>query len=190
MNSHQIKTDNTFLKAKIDLRLAVMGHINKNAVSVLDAYSGDGVIWDGIRKLSDKKLNILRIDSKQDKKGIYLKGDNKKFLNCLKLSNYDIIDLDSYGVPFEQCKIIFRSNYKGWLICTFIQSQFGKLNKDLLLSLGYTDKMISKIPTIFNRHGMEKMMSYLYLNGIEEIVGCFFGLKNYFAFNMERGKIK
>jgi len=103
-------------------------------------------------------------------------------LGGLELSRFDIIDLDAYGSPYKQLKSVFASNYGGYVCCTFIQTMAGRLDNELLENLGYTKKMIEKIPTLFSRNGLSKMMTYLNTNGINEIVGYFSGRKNYFYF--------
>lgn len=58
----------------------------------------------------------------------------------------------------------------------------GKLPNELLISLGYTKEMIRKIPTLFNRNGVEKLKNYLSLYDIKQIIGYFIDRKNYFYF--------
>lgn len=177
------KTDNSFLWEKIDLRLETVNQIEKKTINILEAFSGDGLIWDEVKKQTDKKINILRIDIK-NKKGSYLKGDNVKFLPSLDLSKFDIIDLDSYGVPYPQLKILFDMKYKGIIHVTFIQSMFGSLPKRFLYELGFTKEMIDKIPSLFNQNGMGKMKDYLSGKGVRKIKGYFIDRKNYFYFKI------
>jgi len=88
------------------------------------------------------------------------------------LSDYDVIDLDAYGIPFEQLDIIFKSNYKGIVFYTFITVGFGQINNKLLNKLGFTNNMLSKIKTLFNSNAFDKFIGYLYLNGIKKT--CFY----------------
>ena len=180
MNS--LQTDNSFLAHKINLRLSVLNTIKKDTVCILDAFTGNGVIWNQIKTRTQKNLKLLRIDVKADRKGLYLVGDNVKFLDGMDLSRFDIIDLDAYGSPYKQLKSIFGAGYRGHIICTFIQTMAGRLDNDLLEILGYTKAMICKCPTLFSRNGLDKMLHYLNRNGVDEIEGFFTGRKNYFAF--------
>lgn len=166
--------------------------INKSEINVLEAFAGDGFIWDSVRTQTETKINVLRIDEKPDKKGVYLKGNNLKFLRNIDLSNFDIIDLDAYGSPFKQLEIVFDKQYKGFVHCTFIQIAQGGLHDKILTDLGYTESMIKKVKTLLNKNGMKKMEQYLFLKGIRETNGFYHkrsaeekhGTKNYFYFKI------
>jgi tRNA G26 N,N-dimethylase Trm1 len=185
MNNHQIKTNNdpTLIGQKIQLRLQSLP--NKDNILVLDAFSGEGVLWNEVQKRTDKKINILSID-KNDYKKITLKGDNKKFLLNFDLSKYDIIDLDSYGTPADQLEILYKKKYKGIVHCTFIQSMYGGINKNILLEYGYSESMIEKIPTIFYKNGIEKMKNYIAKKfNVKNLTICSYNKKHYFYFISE-----
>lgn len=180
MNSPQ--TDNSMLECKLKLRLLTLESIDKDTIHILDAFTGNMVVWNLIKSRTKKKIKVLRIDAKPDREGLYLVGDNTKFIGGLDLSKFDIIDLDAYGSPYKQLKIIFEAGYKNHVICTFIQTMAGRLDNELLESLGYTKNMINKVPTLFSRNGLNKMLHYLNMNGVDEIIGYFSGRKNYFTF--------
>jgi hypothetical protein len=112
-----------------------------------------------------------------------LPGDNLKYLKSIKL-DYDIVDLDAYGIPFKQLEILFKRNYIGTIIVTAIQSGMGVLPKGMLHKLGYQQSMVDKIPTLFSRNGIEKLKNYLYLYGVKQITGYFINRKNYFYFTI------
>lgn len=174
------KTDNSYLNEKIELRIDSIKHLKK--VIVLEVYSGSGLIWNEVKKKTKKQIDILKIEKKENKKGVYLQGDNNKFIPLFDFSNYDVIDLDSYGVPFQQLKAIFQKEYKGIVHCTFIQSGMGRLPNELLQEIGYSKQMIKKCPIILCKNGLEKMQNYLSKKGIKEITGYFNNRKNYFYF--------
>lgn len=177
-----MKTDNTYLKQKIQLRIDCLN--GKKEVSVLDCFAGTGKLWDYVKKSTNININIIGIEKEYRKNKMTLIGDNRKYLKTIDLKNFDIIDLDSYGIPFDQLEILFERNYKGIIIVTAIQSIFGTLPDKMLYKLGYTDRMIKKIPTLFYRDGFAKLKNYLYINGIKKIEGYFIGRKNYFYFNL------
>jgi len=166
MNRQPIKTDNSYLNTKINLR---MNHLpdGKN-IKVLDCFAGRSRIWKEIKKKSNRNINVVGID--RISYGSTLKGDNVKYLKGMNLDKYDIIDLDAYGVPFRQLEIIFKKKYKGILFITFVQSIFGRLPVRMLEKIGYTRNMIKKCPTLFNRNGIEKFKQYLAINGIKRII--------------------
>jgi len=179
------KVDNSYLKKKVFLRLDNLNKIKKNNIKVLDCFSGNFIVWGEVKKKSNKKIDVTRIEKKDDCTGIYICGDNLKVLPTINLSVFDIIDLDAYGIPFEQIKLIFDKKYKGYVHVTFIQSGMGRLNNKLLYSLKYTPAMIKKAPTLFSKNGMNKMEQYLAQKGIKIIKGFFIDRKNYFYYKIE-----
>jgi hypothetical protein len=137
-------------------------------MKILDCFSANGVIWENI---CDKtEISVLRIEKRKSAKGIYLIGDNLKYLASLDLAQFDCIDLDAFGVPYKQLEIIFPKIKSGCVIfCTFIQSVFGVLPTAMLCKLGYTLSMIRSIPTLFYASGFEKFCNYLSLNGVKSV---------------------
>lgn len=181
-----LQTDNSHLAEKVRLRADSIRLIQKPQIRVCEAFAGDGVIWQAVKKqFPDKKISILRIDKKGDKKGIYLKGDNVKFLMSLDLSKFDVIDLDAYGSPTKQLDIVFKSSFSGIVHCTFIQSGFGMLDSSILSANGFSPEMINKCPTLFCKNGLQKMQNYLSNKGVLRIYGYFIDRKNYFWFNLD-----
>ena len=156
MSNQQTDNDDIGFGYKVSLRVETA----KENQRVLDCYAGHGFIWNEVKKLTSLNINVTSIDSRDDKTKPYLKGDNVKFIKALNLDNYDVIDLDSYGIPFQQLEIIFKKKFKGIVHVTFIQSVMGRLNNNLLLSLGYTKEMIKKCPTLFSKNGYEKFKHY------------------------------
>lgn len=163
------QTDNSYFENKVGLRLKHLP--DQKDVLVLDCFHGKGLIWNTIKDRIDKNVSVLGIDKKkQDVKGAYLIGDNCKFLGSIELESFDVIDLDFYGIPYKQLEILFKRKYSGIVFVTFIQSRFGRINKNLLKSLGYTSKMIGKCRSLFNKNGFEKFKQYLALMGIKRII--------------------
>lgn len=184
------KVDNSMLTEKVNLRLAVLDKIKKAEIKVLDAFGGNGVVWDETKKKTKQKISTLRIDHRDDLDGVYLKGDNLKYLKGLDLSKFDIIDLDAYGSPYQQLKIVLESGYKGHVVCTLIETHLGGQFKEMLIEIGYTAAMIEKVPVLFAKHGREKMFAWLDQKGIEEVEGYFFNRdsysrRSYFAFEIK-----
>lgn len=182
------QTDNSFLQDKIALRL---NHIpRKDKLYVLDAYGGDGYIWNAIKKKYPGEILLLRCDHKPGKRGAYLRGDNLKFLKSLDLSVFDVIDLDAYGYPHAQLKEVFtqhaRYPFDAVIFVTAIQVNVGALPYGLLEELNYPRKMIKKCPTLFNANGIEKMKRFLALHGVTTINRRSHGRKHYFHFELKK----
>lgn len=164
MNLNRVKTNNSFLFIKQEFRKEYIK--NLKCKNVLDAYCGESEIWKII-----KTDSYLGIDENLTN-DINLKGDNRKYLGILDLSKFNIIDLDAYGIPFNQLKLIFENKTlkQGTIVFfTFIQSFFGIMPHSLLQLYGYRKKMIKKIPTLFFRKGFKIFKWYLATRGIKKI---------------------
>ena len=178
-----IKVDNSFLRLKIKLRI---DHLpKKNTINVLDAFGGDQVIWSEIKRLlPEKKINVLGIEKKQTAK-IMLRGDNLKFLKAMDLSKFDVIDLDAYGIPYKQLKILFKKKLTDKIIyVTFIQTIVGALPYSMLEEIGIPKRFIRKIPTLFFKNGLTKFKKYLAIQGVKVIYYYSIQRKNYLMFNL------
>ncbi len=181
MSSHQ--TENSFFNEKVHLRLNLLP--DKEKIQVLDLFSADGKIWEEVQRRTDKQIQTLRIDKLPDKKGIYLQGDNMKFMSSINLSSFDVVDLDAFGVPTPQLDVLFKRQYHGRVFVTYIHTFFGRLPLQMLLDLGFTRPMLDKSQTLFNRDHMDKIKSWLWVKGkIPKIQGIHLGNKNYFSFEM------
>lgn len=172
----KVQTENSYFSLKIKLRELFTPDNSK----VLDCYSANGSIWNEIAKR--KHISVLRLEKEKGRDGIYLRDDNLKFLKNMDLTQFDVIDLDAFGVPFKQLEIIFEKELKNKIVfITFIQSVFGALPRKMLNTLGYTDSMIDKIPSLFNTNGFEKLKAYLSQKNIDEVK--YFNVKNkYYAY--------
>lgn len=185
MNSQAIKTNNdlSLINAKIQLRINSIEHL-KGQIKVLELFGGEGVLWNEVKKLTGKDILILGIDKNKYKR-VQLQGDNLKFIDSLNLQEFDVIDADAWGSPFYQVEKIFSKNYKGIVHCTFIQTMMGGLSKEMLLRLGYTETMLSKIKSVFNKNGVEKFKNYLAQNGVKQINIVTENKKNYLYFYLD-----
>jgi len=160
------KTDNSYFNEKVNLRLLSLPR--KKIVTILDCYAGTGKLWKAVKKKTKKKLKILSIDKNPKQPGT-LSGNNIKYLLSFDLTKFDIIDLDAYGIPFEQLKIIFKKEYFGIVHVTIIQVMFGGMPLSLFPELGYTKEMYKKCPAIFNQDGIKKCLDFLAINDVKSI---------------------
>lgn len=182
------QTDNSQLEEKILLRINSIEKIDKQEIKVLECYSGDGVIWDMVRQRTSKTIKVLRIDVKTDKVGIYLKGDNLKFIASMNLDHFDIIDLDAYGQPFEQLEIVFGKKYAGIVHVTWIMSGTftARFPVKMMPYLNVTKAMYKKCPTLFSKDAFNNILSYLAFNGVKKIEAVKIDKKHYFWFSMAK----
>lgn len=179
-----MQTDNSCLDQKVKLRLQFLPTAPE--INILDCYHGQGVLWREIQKRTLQKINVLGIDKKKESTALLI-GDNMKFLRGLPdLNKYDVIDLDAYGIPFDQIIELFRREYKGDIFITYIQSVIGNLPKKMLLYLGYTESMLKKAQTLFTRNGFEKLKRILSRNGVKQIDYYFKNNKVYCHYRVEK----
>ena len=185
-----VKTDNSYFEDKVIMRLKHLPEVEK--IRVLDAFGGEGRVWNKVRELSGRNIQTMRIDRKADRKGTYLKGDNIKYLASMDFSKFDVIDLDAYGVPFEQLEYLFKAarenKISAYVFVTFIQTAYGRLPYSLLRALGYSDAMFKKIPSLFNKDGFVKFQKYLSYQGLTEIYVRSKGGKYYIFFKIENSQ--
>ena len=158
------QTDNSEIRLKTKIRIDVA----KYGDVVLDCFHGLGRLWDSVKPI--KAVTVYGIE-KEKNKGNGVWGDNVKFLKSMDLSKYDIIDLDSYGIPFPQLQEIFNNKTlrNCTIIYTFIQTMQGTVNKKLLENYGISNIMFQKVPTIFRKHGHSAFLNYLNQNGVSEV---------------------
>ena len=175
------QTDNSFFADKVGLRLNV---IPLRDISVLDGFAGCGSIWRMVRTRFPHEIRYVGLDKLPKSEEFIFLGDNTKTLADMDLDQFDVIDLDAYGVPFAQLEIIFDKGFKGILFVTFIQSVMGKLPHNMLSALGYSEDMVRKCPALFNRAGFEKFCNYLAFKGVNKITHRTKGRKSYIAFSM------
>lgn len=160
------KTDNHYLKDKIRIREENL----PAAPVVLDCYAGNGVIWGTIQQNHPKTpIKRVAIEKERGKGQFHLEGDNTKFLLSLDLSKFNVVDLDAYGVPYMQLKILFDRGYHGLVFVTFIQSFMGRLPSGMLCEVGFSRAMINKAPTLCNHHGWEYFLQFLARRGVTRI---------------------
>jgi hypothetical protein len=175
-----IKTDNTFLADKVALRLGHLPTVDR--LRVLDCYAGNGKVWQAVRKLSGRRIDVLPVDTRNDVDGFYLPGDNRVYLASLDLQRFDVIDLDAYGVPFAQLEQVFAAGFGGMVFVTFIQAQMGVLPFALLKAAGFSDAMIEAAPALCHKGGWPHLRDYLAQKGVRQLWQRTHARKHYIGF--------
>jgi hypothetical protein len=168
LSSH--KTNNSRKAEKTNIRKEVIWNINKKNIFVLDAFAGKSILWGIIKLVNNKKITVLGIDKNESDADIY--GDNIKVLPCLNLEKFDIIDLDAWGCPYDQIRLIFENKTlaKGtYVIYTYIITGMGGANRRLLKEIGITDKMTKKAPLLCAKKQNLAFDQFLHKNGIKHV---------------------
>lgn len=161
-----------------------MNHLPAGDLRVLDCFAGSGIIWRAIiAALPGRSIRVLPIDERSYSGGFRLPGDNRRYLQELDLSRFNVIDLDAYGVPADQIDALFNRGYSGVVFATFIQSLDGIMPYSVLNAVGFSEAQVKKCPTLFSERGWQYFREYLALRGVTRIVHRSRGRKHYLAFN-------
>ena len=166
------RTDNSESDIKIGVRLSALDSIiDKDEICVLDAFHGKGFLWDKIKGNTDAKLIVHGIEKEKGKASNVFEGDNRKVIPRLDLSTYDIIDLDSYGTPFDQLKAVFgNSTCKGRIVIyTYIITAQGSSNKKMLEAVGITKAMYRKAPLLCSSKQILAFYNLLWYNNVNRV---------------------
>lgn len=180
MKAHSISTDNTGLKNKIRLRKECIQGLDE--VRVLDLFAGENKIWKNIG--TDKYFGI----EMEKNKGKNLHANNLKVIPSLDLSEFNVIDCDAYGIPFEQIEALYKNDSlkKGTLIIyTAISSAFSGVNKKCLEEYGLKE-MYDKNKVLINKLALPLFFETLRKKGVKsvteyEIVGTYVKKYGYFT---------
>lgn len=181
MTRHRRDNDNLF--KKLALRMVAVDALlarGEKEVRVLDCFAGEGALWRLLKGEYGGCIKPVGID-KAWKRGAQYLGDNRRYLRRLAIGDYNLIDVDAYGVPYEQMKIIASQHYQGLVIGTFIQCVYGGLPYAMLNDLGYPRRMVRRITKLFFRNGWRKWSAYLRLLDYEEVHVYHCANKHYFA---------
>lgn len=158
-----MQTDNSELATKVALRI---DHIPTGAVRVLDAYGGHGVVWGEVSAKTGRHDIIRTGVDVHDRPGC-VKCDNRKVLAGLHAGSFDVIDLDAYGVPFAQMRLVLDSDWTGGVFFTFIQVGMRQVPMGLVLATGGTKEQFRQTPTLFGKLGWELWLEWLCLRGVD-----------------------
>lgn len=161
---HSVYTDNANLRKKVALREKATEGLKE--VKVLDLFAGENMIWRNIH--TDRYYGI----ETEKGKGTNLNCDNRRIIPALDLSQFTVIDCDSYGIPYEQIKMLFANKTlkKGTVIIyTCISGTLNhvcvKAQKDFGIQDNYKRSRV-----LYNRYSREMFFSMLYEHGIKKTV--------------------
>lgn len=150
-----VLTENSHLPTKIRVRKQALERIGKDEVHVLDAFAGEGIVWSAMRKhCPDIKITTLGIEKRKYLNPAVIMGDNRKVMRGLDLTQFDLIDLDAFGCPWEQLAICSEAAPGVPVIATHIIVTLGPTPRQLLEAGGIPDAWTDKrrVPhALFNR---------------------------------------
>ena len=160
---HSAYTDNDGLADKVALRVkAIQGLDN---VSVLDLFAGDNLIW--------REIPVARyygIEAEKSK-GNNLHIDNRKVIPLLDLSQFNVIDCDAYGMPYEQIQLLFSNptlQSGTVIIYTCISGVLNRLSVRMIQDYGIADQY-KRSRVLYNRYSADMFHGMLYHHGVKKV---------------------
>lgn len=158
-----IKTDNKSVADKVFLRKEATRHFDE--LHVLDLFAGKNVLWQSIDTARYYGVEL------EVGKGKNLNADAKQAVLSLDLSQFNVIDCDCYGVPYDVCQSIFKNSNvkKGTVVLyTAITNAFSGLSSKCVE--GVRIRQMYKIaPTLFNQHAIMYFYDMLANFGVDEV---------------------
>lgn len=151
----QVLTENSHLSTKVRVRSAALARIGKQKVNVLDAFAGEGIVWNRMkREHPELDITVLGIEKRKYLNPATIMGDNRKVMRGLDLTQFDLIDLDAFGCPWEQLTICAEQAPLVPVVATHIIVTLGPVPKPLLKAAGIPEEWADrrKVPhALFNR---------------------------------------
>ena len=160
---HVIKTDNKSVANKVFLRKKATGHLG--GLRVLDLFAGNNVLWNCID--TERYYGVELIPDK----GANLNADAKRVIDSLDLSAFNVIDCDSYGIPYEICKKILENPavQSGTIVVyTAITNIFTYFPKSCIEDLG-VGELYKIVPSLFNSGAITYFYDMLANHGVKTI---------------------
>jgi hypothetical protein len=157
------KTDNYKINYKIYLREKAVEGLKE--LRVLDVFAGNNLLWNKFDKAKYYGIEIIK------GKGKNLNANNLKVLPSLDLSQYNIIDLDSYGIPAHQIEALYNNlTLKKGTICiyTCISNGLSGVNKNLINHFGLS-RICKKCKTLINKKNKELFYAFLFDKGVKQV---------------------
>ena len=163
MTVHSTKTDNASIPNKIFLRQKATQHLS--ALRVLDLYAGENVLWQQF--CTERYYGIELIKGK----GKNLHGDNRRIVEALDLSGFNVIDCDSYGIPFDVMLRLFQNKTLQpgtTIIYTAISSRLSSLNRECLRMFRLS-RLCKKCPSLIHAKGLDFFYAMLEKHGVNAV---------------------
>ena len=159
----RVQTDNSHFAVKQCVRLEAIQGLAE--VNVLDAVCGTGRLWKSL-----PHNDYLGIDKERKGAANVIIGDNRKIIPTLDLSRYNVIDLDAYGQPVEQLIQVYDNptvRNGTIIIYTAIASPMSTVSTRTLRAANIDPAVHAKIPSLWNKHGIEVFFRVLAGFGVE-----------------------
>lgn len=160
---HSAYTDNANLEKKVALRKEAIRGLEE--LKVLDLFAGENLIWSKIK--TDRYFGV----ESEKGKGKNLNVDNRRIIPVLDLSQFNVIDCDSYGIPYEQISMIFENQtlQKGTVIIyTCITGVLNRICVKALKDFGLQENY-KRSRVLYNKYSRDMFFEMLRRNGVKKV---------------------
>lgn len=164
MKYSPLKTDNAHLARKEALRRMATADVEH--LRVLDLFAGYNTLWRNFP--TERYYGVEMVKGK----GANLHADNLRVIPSLDLSDFTVIDCDSYGSCIKQIDALYanRTLRPGTVILfTEIHSAMSALPSELVPK--GMEKAYASAPTLFNRYGFDLFLDALHRHGVRSYRG-------------------
>jgi hypothetical protein len=127
---------------KTELRSLVLGAIGPERTFVLDAFCGDGGLWESVWC---RAAGYTGIDQKLTWPPRFRRfvGDNRRIMRAIDLQPFNVFDLDAWGSPWTQAITIakrrsWQRGERGAIVMTdggSMNTRFGNMPRDMEILL-------------------------------------------------------
>ena len=134
MNRHLTKTDNHSIPDKLFLRRKATEGLEQ--LNILDLYAGNNILWNNFDRARYYGIEIV------PGKGCNLTADCHRIISSLDLSGFNVIDCDSYGIPFDVVQQIFENPTLApgtVIVYTAISNKMSSVSRRCLDMFGLTE---------------------------------------------------
>ena len=160
---HKIRIENRSVANKVFLREEATKHLP--VLKVLDLFAANNILWRKFEKERYYGVDIV------PEKGSNLCADSKQVVRSIDLSGFNVIDCDSFEIPYEICKyLLANGNVRSGtvIIYTAMTNVFTQLPAACIDDLGIK-KMYKIAPSLFSRNAITYFYDMLANHGIKEI---------------------
>lgn len=160
---HVTKIENKSVANKVFLRREATKHLSE--LRILDLFAANNVLWRNFEKQRYYGVDILL------GKGKNLCADSKQIVKSINLSEFNVIDCDSFEIPYEICKYLLTNKNvkKGTVIIyTAMTNVFTQLPISCIDDLGIRE-MYKIAPSLFSLNGITYFYDMLANYGVREI---------------------
>jgi len=162
LTRHSIKTDNANVADKVFLRQRATEHLDE--LRVLDLYAGENMLWGNFDCARYYGVEIIK------GKGRNLHADCVRMASSLDLSGFNVIDCDSYGVPFDvMVNLLDNPTLRAGTVIVFtaISNKMSGISKRCREMFGM-DKMTGA-RTLVNGMALELFYALLAKRGVNDV---------------------